>query len=291
MLKRIAIYLNEMFPITAIMGSILTALAVQLTYLRLFDIRPASALPLIVPALVLTSVSLLIRIMDEFKDYQDDLTNFPERPLPSGRVLKKDLLGLGIFCVMLILFLSMTSTKLLIWAIITLCFSFLMLKWFFIESIMRKNLPLAFITHHPIVLFNFVYLLIACTQMNPSVNFGKALYILPVCLIFTNWEIARKIRAPEQETSYTTYSKIWGPRPAALVTLILQSIFTGAVLVILDALDTNMILRAAFGAIQLALIFPTIQFLFTLKLKRPLRPFAETQILFVVLTLLIAAVI
>lgn len=291
MFKRIAIYLNEMFPLTAILGSVITAIAVQLTYLRLFDIRPETALPLIVPALVLTSVSLLIRIMDEFKDYQDDLTNFPERPLPSGRVHKKDLLGLGIFCVMLILFLSMTSTRLLIWAIITLCFSFLMLKWFFIESIMRKSLPLAFITHHPIVLFNFVYLLIACTQMNPSVNFGKALYILPVCLIFTNWEIARKIRAPEQETSYTTYSKIWGPRPAALVALALQSIFIAAVLIIFDALNTNMILRASFIAVQLALIFPTIQFLFTLKLKRPLKPLAETQILVVVLTLLIAALI
>lgn len=291
MLKRIAIYLNEMFPISAIFGSVITALAVQLTYLRLFNIKPDSALPLLVPALVLTAISLLIRIMDEFKDYQDDLTNFPERPLPSGRVLKKDLLGLGIFCVMLTLFLSMTSTNLLIWAIITLSFSFLMLKWFFIESIMRKNLPLAFITHHPIVLFNFIYLLIACTQMNPAINFGKALYILPVCLIFTNWEIARKIRAPEQETSYTTYSKIWGPRPAIIVSLILQTIFIAAVMNIFEALNTHVILRSAFIAIQLSLIFPSVRFLYTLKLSRPLKPLAEAQILIVVLTLLIAAVI
>ena len=209
MLKRIGIYLNEMFPLSAFVGSILTAIAVQLTYLRLYDLKPNSIFQLVVPALVLTAVSLLIRVMDEFKDYQDDLNNFPDRPLPSGRVLKNDLIVLGYICVMLILFLSMTSSKLLIWGLITLLFTGLMLKWFFIEAMMRKSLPLAFITHHPIVLFNFIYLLIACTQMNSAATFEKAIYILPVCLIFTNWEIVRKIRAPEQETAYTTYSKIF----------------------------------------------------------------------------------
>jgi 4-hydroxybenzoate polyprenyltransferase len=156
MIKRIAIYLNEMFPLSSFLGSILTALAVQLTYLRLFDAKPSSILPLLVPGLVITFVSLLIRIMDEFKDYDDDLTNFPNRPLPSGRVLKKDLLWLAFFCIFAVIFLSLTSTQLLLWALITLGFTFLMLKWFFIEDIMRKSLPLAFVTHHPIVLFNFV---------------------------------------------------------------------------------------------------------------------------------------
>lgn len=291
MMKRIVIYLNEMFPLTAIIASIITAVAVQLTYLRLFDLRPESILPLIVPAIVLTCISLLIRIMDEFKDYQDDLTHFPNRPLPSGRVLKKDLLGLGIFCVFLIVFLSMTSTKLLIWALITLCFTFLMLKWFFIESIMRKNLPLAFITHHPVVLFNFIYLLIACMQMNPAVTFDKALYILPVCLIFTNWEIARKIRAPEQETSYTTYSKIMGPRPAMILSLALQIIFILAVMNIFSQIGTNMILRGAFLFTQLLLISPSLYFLIRLKTTVTFRAIAEAQILVVVITLLTSALL
>ena len=158
MIKRLGVYLNEMFPLTAILGSIITAVAVQLAYFKLYGAVPTSYFSLIVPGIVLTSISLLIRIMDEFKDYQDDLTNFPERPLPSGRVKKDDLLALGLFCVFLVIFLSLTSKTLLIWALVTLFFTFLMLKWFFIESIMRKSLPLAFITHHPIVLFNFVYL-------------------------------------------------------------------------------------------------------------------------------------
>lgn len=291
MLKRIGIYLNEMFPLSAFIGSMLTAVAVQLTYLRLYDVKPISIVHLLVPALVLTAVSLLIRVMDEFKDYQDDLTNFPERPLPSGRVHKNDLVALGYFCVMLILFLSMTSSRLLIWSIVTLFFTFLMLKWFFIEAIMRKSLPLAFITHHPIVLFNFIYLLIACTQMNSAVTFDKAIYILPVCLIFTNWEVVRKIRAPEQETAYTTYSKIFGPRISISIALIIQFIFVATVYNIFEMLDSNWVLRSIFLALQLILISPSLYFLMTLKLRRPLKPFAEAQILVVVISLLAAALL
>ncbi len=291
MFKRIGIYLNEMFPLSSFVGSILTAVAVQLTYLRLYGLRPVSIFHLIVPALVLTAVSLLIRVMDEFKDYQDDLSNFPDRPLPSGRVHKKDLIALGYFCVMLILFLSMTSSRLLIWSIYTLAFTGLMLKWFFIESIMRKSLPLAFITHHPIVLFNFIYLLIACMQMNSKVTWDKAIYILPVCLIFTNWEIVRKIRAPQQETSYTTYSKILGPRPAILIALVLQFIFAGTVYNIFEMLDSSWVLRSVFLGLQIILISPSLYFLLSLKLRRPLKPFAEAQILVVVISLLVASLL
>lgn len=291
MLKRIGIYLNEMFPLSAFIGSMLTAVAVQLTYLRLYDVKPLSIVHLLVPALVLTAVSLLIRVMDEFKDYQDDLTNFPERPLPSGRVHKNDLVALGYFCVMLILFLSMTSSRLLIWSIVTLFFTFLMLKWFFIEAMMRKSLPLAFITHHPIVLFNFIYLLIACTQMNSAATFDKAIYILPVCLIFTNWEVVRKIRAPEQETAYTTYSKIFGPRISISIALIIQFVFVATVYNIFEMLDSNWVLRSIFLALQLILISPSLYFLMTLKLRRPLKPFAEAQILVVVISLLAAALL
>lgn len=291
MIKRIAIYLNEMFPLSAIIGSIITAIAIQLTYLRLYDVRPSTYLPLVVPAIVLTCVSLLIRIMDEFKDYQDDLTNFPGRPLPSGRVKKNDLFALGIFCVLAIVFLSLTSKTLLIWAFITLGFTFLMLKWFFIEDIMRKSLPLAFVTHHPIVLFNFIYLLLACMQLSPTVGWEMGWYILPVCLIFTNWEIVRKIRAPEQETGYTTYSKIMGPRPAILLALFLQLAFNFTVFAIFMKLQTSLYLQGIYLAAQSILMAPSFFFLFRLRLPQPLKPFAEAQILVVVISLLTAALL
>jgi 4-hydroxybenzoate polyprenyltransferase len=291
MLRRILVYLNEMFPISSIIGSILTAVAVELTYLRLSHVDTIFWSRIFLPALVLTFVSLLIRVMDEFKDYQDDLKNFPNRPLPSGRVKESDLKVLGWFCVLMIILLSLTSLKLLLWAIFTLGFTFLMLKWFFIESIMRKSLPLAFISHHPIVLLNFGYLLIACTESGGDVTWNKVLMILPLCLIFTNWEVQRKIRAPDQETSYTTYSKIWGPRPAISIALVLQFIFIAGTLRILTAVEAPSWLGLVFLVAQLPLVFPSIFFLFTLKLPRPLKALAEVQIISVILTLLAARLI
>jgi 4-hydroxybenzoate polyprenyltransferase len=291
MLKRISIYLKEMFPLSSFIGSILTAIAVQLIYLRLFEIKNPPLIPLVLPGLVLTSISLLIRIMDEFKDYQDDLTNFPNRPLPSGRVFKKDLLWLAGFCIFIVLFLSLTSLKLVLWSFITLGFTFLMLKWFFIENVMRKSLPLAFLSHHPIVLFNFTYLLIACSEVDPRVDLSKVFYILPICLIFTNWELTRKIRAPEQETAYTTYSKIWGPRFAISITIVIQLVFTSTVFLILKKLESHFWILCFFAITQLFLIFPSLKFLVTLKMPRPLKNSSEAQILVIVMTLLTAALL
>jgi hypothetical protein len=291
MIKRISIYLKEMFPLSSFIGSILTAVAVQLTYLRLFDIKLPSLIQLILPGLVLTSISLLIRIMDEFKDYQDDLINFPNRPLPSGRVFKKDLHFLAGVCIFIVLLLSLSSLKLLLWSFITLGFTFLMLKWFFIENLMRKSLPLAFLSHHPIVLFNFTYLLIACSEVDPRVDLSKVFYILPICLIFTNWEITRKIRAPEQETSYTTYSKIWGPRFAISIAIMIQLVFTSTVFLILNTLESSFLILCLFAMTQLFLIFPSLKFLVTLNMPRPLKNSSEAQILVVVVTLLTAAIL
>ncbi len=291
MLKRILVYLNEMFPLPSFAASVLTAVAVQLTYLRLYGVRHSSILMLVIPGVVLAFVSLLIRVMDEFKDYQDDLTNFPERPLPSGRVLPADLRALGFFCVFMVIFLSLSSITLLIWAFVILGFTYLMLKWFFIEEEMRKSLPLAFISHHPIVIFNFTYLILACTEISPSVTFSHIGHILPVCLIFTNWEMVRKIRAPEQENAYTTYSKILGPRFAIIIALALQSVYTVAVLMIFEKLSTPDFLRWAFLSIQAVLVFPSVHFLVTLRLPRPLRPIAEAQILLVVSVLLVGALL
>jgi 4-hydroxybenzoate polyprenyltransferase len=291
MLKRLGIYLNEMFPITAFVGSIISALAVQLVYLRLYEVRPSIGISLFIPGLVLTFISLLIRIMDEFKDYQDDLTNFPDRPLPSGRVKKSDLGALACFCVLSVIFLSSTSMPVFIWGITTLGFTGLMYKWFFIEEIMRKNLPLAFITHHPIVIFNFIYLIISCMQIDPRVGWEKWPLIIPICLIYTNWEIMRKIRSPKDETAYTTYSKIFGPRVAILIAIGLQLVFSWTMLRIFMALNSPIYLQVVFFVIQGVLSFSSLRFLFTLKMSSPLRTSAEGQILLVLGFLLGAALL
>jgi 4-hydroxybenzoate polyprenyltransferase len=282
MLKRIAIYLNEMFPITSFVGTMLTGFAIQLTYLRLFSLPAQFHYQMLLSGIVITSVTLLIRIMDEFKDFEDDKRNFPLRPLPSGKVLPSDLKVLAAVCVSLILLLSLTSLPLFVFSLATLGFTVLMLKWFFVEDKMRKSLPLAFATHHPIVIFNIIYLLLGMIQTFPELDWSKAFLILPIALIFTNWEIARKIRMPEQETEYTTYSKIWGPRTAAMISFLLQLIYTATVYLVFYNLGTPNFLRIVFLILMFVMMIPTIRFMINLKLKAPLKTNAESQILLII---------
>lgn len=289
MIKRLGIYLNEMFPITSFIGTLLTGFAIQLVYLRLFGFPARFHYQLVLSAVVITCVTLLIRVMDEFKDYPDDLKNYPNRPLPSGRVHRKDLKVLGGVCLGLVPILSLTSLNLFLFSLVVLSYTFLMLKWFFIEEKMRQSLILALISHHPIVFLNFAYLLLGLIETYPELNWSRSFYIFPICLIFTNWEISRKIRMPAQETAYVTYSQIFGPRKAICVALILQVIFGITALAIFDQLGSPMLLRIVFGLLMLLMSIPYFRFLFTLKLKGPLKANAESQVLVVIGFLLAAA--
>jgi hypothetical protein len=50
---------------------------------------------------------------------------------------------------------------------------------------------------------------------------GAILFLVCTGLYATVWEIGRKIRGTTEETEYNTYSKVWGPRTATAVVLVL----------------------------------------------------------------------
>jgi len=208
--------------------------------------------------------------MDEFKDFEDDKINFPHRPLPSGKVLHRDLKVLGWTCVGLSLLLSSWSPETLALAAMVLFSSFLMLKWFFVEKYMRRSLPLALLSHHPIVMYHFFYLLVGAAILGSFDDVALMLLVIPLCLMMTNWEIARKIRSPQDESEYTTYSKIWGPRKAVLLTLICQVILLVTVLAILGKFYSNVWWSVGFTAVSCSLMLPYLVFLMKLQVSKPL---------------------
>jgi 4-hydroxybenzoate polyprenyltransferase len=233
--------------------------------------------------------TLLIRVMDEFKDYHDDLTNFPTRPLPSRRVRFFDLQVLGWCCVGMSLLISSWSVPSLLACLAVLGYSFLMLKWFFNEQAVRKSLPLAFLTHHPIVIFHAAYLLVVSYVSEYNTDIFLLASLLPLSFVGTNWEISRKIRQPSDETVYTTYSKIWGPRLAVIITIILQLIVLITGIHFIEEIGHSDAWTLGFGLVYLLTMVPALYFLLTLRLLCPLRKSAEGQILWVVVFLLAAA--
>ncbi len=282
MLKRIFYYLSQMYPLSSWLGTFLTGFMVLTLSWRLGRGDESFEWFTLVGPAALCFFSLLLRVKDEFKDYEDDLRNFPQRPLPSGKVTKRDLKFLGWFCVVAALGLSAWDEEVFAMACGVLIYSYLMLKWFFREEQMRASLPLAFLTHHPVVLLHFGYLIAVNQTTAYAVTPWQRLALMPLALIMTNWEICRKLRHPKDETAYTTYSKLWGYRRAGTIALILNAAIAATAVSTLLSIGVAWYWALLYLTGHLFLAWPLVQYLQAKKLGRPMKDWAEYLILWVV---------
>lgn len=292
MIKRIGIYLSEMFPPMHFIGTYLFTIILAAAVCSIqgnYEFIKNPYIHLVSLAVVL--LSLMVRIMDEFKDYEDDLINYPTRPLPSGRVKKEDLKVLQSIVIPSILLLCSFNLQVFIAALVCLAYGGLMYKWFFMEEKMRSSLPLAFATHNPVIIVKFGLICTVLYQQGYIDNFSSTLIGVPLMLTMTNWEISRKIRAPKDETDYTTYSKIWGPKTAAVVALSIQAIVFLGVLAFLVVYKHPIYIIGLYCALAAHFAWQYINFIRTLTHKSTFKAHAENLALATQLTVLVAAVL
>ena len=149
-----------------------------------------------------------LRIADDFKDYELDCRLFKERPLPSGRVTKKDL---KIFVSILIAFTIIINAIFMnnfLFCVILYTYGSLMAVWFFQKHKIAKSLPLALVTHNPVQMIMNIYIL-SFTIIKYDIPVFDLTNILAIFTLYFPaliWEVTRKIRAPKDETEYVTYS-------------------------------------------------------------------------------------
>ncbi|PKL74983.1 MAG: hypothetical protein CVV27_17710 [Candidatus Melainabacteria bacterium HGW-Melainabacteria-1] len=217
--QRWGIYLREMFqPGSRLLFATLTSLGLGWGVLADQD---ATALTfdgrLLLASGSLFLILLYYRLCDEFKDLDTDREFFPDRPLPSGRVLLTDLRAM-----------QLTATGLgfglnLLWPLAPLAFAclwvyaWLMGKWFFLPELIGGNRLLAFVTHGPISLVGSYYVMALYLQPGQALfSLQSALLALWFALPGFSWEVARKTRAPQHEArGYQIYSSMLGYRGAA----------------------------------------------------------------------------
>jgi 4-hydroxybenzoate polyprenyltransferase len=188
----------------------------------------------------------LLRVFDEIKDYHSDHVNFPDRPLvrgPLGLRGARHLWG-AVVVLLVLLQLPFVARPVLVGFLIVVAYSFLSFKWFFMEDEIRTSLPKALLTHNPIVYLYQLYLLSFFGLPFLTVGLLPAtLFVIGDTMAWTGWEIARKIRGTEEETAYTTYSKIWGPTAATLlVVLLLAGSWAVTMTTVRAALRSNLVL-------------------------------------------------
>jgi 4-hydroxybenzoate polyprenyltransferase len=177
----------------------------------------------------------LLRVADDFKDYQTDKELFPERALPSGKVRKSDLIIALIFVESIVVILNLLLMNNWPFLVFLYLYGGLMSFWFFAKSKIQKNLPLALITHNPVQIIINIYV-VSFTCIKYGLDWQSITVVFAVLTMYFPgliWEISRKIRAPRDETKYTTYSKIFGYKKSTNFVLImtLLDIVTNIVLV------------------------------------------------------------
>lgn len=172
--------------------------------------------------LTVFGVLLIIRILDELKDIETDQILFPNRPLPRGAVKYRDIKLLVFTILIIIVTLNLFLEWVIIPFVIMLFYIWLSFKWFYLRKIISDSLFLTLFSHQPITLMVNIYI-VSTALLSIGIKRFDFLEILAVLAFFfpiTAWETSRKIRAPGRETEYVTYSKLLGPKKAALLPLI-----------------------------------------------------------------------
>jgi len=239
MLSRLNIYFKEMFPLQLFIPyACITFFGLYFATQAVLGVDSLiMGKPAIIGFITLFSLSLLMRVFDEFKDLEVDKVLFPDRAVARGAVHTSDLKWLGYSLVAVMVILNLSLGWVMLPFIAALGFGFLTFKWFFIKDILSTNLLLALITHQPMGLFINAYVaataIFAATVSLASIDIWVIAVILAYFFPVTAWETARKIRAPEQETDYVTYSKVLGPRFACCLPLFFTSL-SGALLILIS---------------------------------------------------------
>lgn len=220
MIKRLHIYFKEMYPIPSrlILGFIV---AMEIYFIVLLNQGVTSfniGIQEIVLGFTVFSFLCWLRIADDFKDYELDCRLFAHRPLPSGRVTKKDLKTFATILIAFTIILNLIAMPHIhfIFCAILYTYGSLMAVWFFQKHKIQKSLPLALVTHNPVQMIMNIYIIsFVIIKYNLSIlTLHNVLAVFTLYFPALIWEVSRKIRAPKDETEYVTYSKLFGYKKA-----------------------------------------------------------------------------
>jgi len=220
MTSRWRTYQSERFPLVAMgtLASVLAGSALAFSALA----RDAVALPATWNAIAAAASALLLfaqmRVLDEFKDADEDRAFRPYRPVPRGLVSLGELGWIGAVAAVAQLALALSVDARLAWLLAGVwAYLGLMAAEFFVPCWLKARPLVYLVSHLPVSGGIALYLtafdwLPAGTGAHPALAWWAACAVGAAALL----EIGRKIRAPgDEERGVVTYSAAWG-RDAAI---------------------------------------------------------------------------
>ena len=161
MIKRLHIYFKEMYPIIPrlALGLIIFGEIYFIVLLNYGVTDFQIGIQEVIGGFTVFSFLLWLRIADDFKDYELDCRLFADRPLPSGRVKKKDLAVFVIILIAVTVVLNIIFMNNFRFFLFLYVYGTLMSLWFFQRKKIQKSLPLALITHNPVQMIMNIYII------------------------------------------------------------------------------------------------------------------------------------
>jgi 4-hydroxybenzoate polyprenyltransferase len=173
------------------------------------------------------SFFLLLRVLDEHKDYALDCQNHPQRVLQSGLITLNHLKVAGLLAVLVQLGASLWLDRgigqvTFAWLAL-LAWTSLMAKEFFIPEWLNRHLTWYAISHMlvmPLIVWWLANLAVPGLELTTELQTMMALaFVSGFC-----FEITRKTKGPEEERdSVESYSRIFGTRGSAVLVILLVS--------------------------------------------------------------------
>lgn len=178
-------------------------------------------------AIGVTAQFLLLRILDEHKDYEEDCLNHPERALQRGLITLRDLRRIGIGCAGLMLALSVfydggVGRATFAWAMMS-AWTFLMFKEFFLRDWLRARLFIYALSHMLIMPLVMLWMVALCSSETPWSDPVTLLLMALTLISGFAFEITRKTKGRDEERDgVDTYSRRIGANASGtlIITLI-----------------------------------------------------------------------
>lgn len=182
--------------------------------------------------LTLLCFFLHLRVFDDHKDYDADCRYFPDRVLQRGIVTLGELRRLGAAAIVVEFGLAaLCGPGPLAAVAVAFVFSLLMLKEFFIRDWLKRHF-LVYASVHMLImpLLALVVFSFATKRFPWEAPAWYWLYSFVGFFVAFNWEVSRKIRAPEEEVEgVDTYSQLFGTYGAAYLVLAIRLVDTALV--------------------------------------------------------------
>jgi hypothetical protein len=295
--RRLSAYLAERFPVLG-HGLLIVAYYSSNQFLARALTQPGRPMHYdwtsLLGAVTLFCFFFHLRVFDEHKDYAEDVVHHPDRVLQRGLITLRDLKILGGVAIAAEIVLAAVRglPALAAWGI-AFVFSLLMLKEFFVREWLKRHFLLYATTHMLLMpLLSFMVFSFATGRWPWEAPGWYFVYAWVGFFVTFNWEVSRKIRAPEDEREgVETYTRIFGTYGAAYVVLGIRVIDTALVILVGRHLGLPRWFDAALVALFLVTLIGFFQYRFQTSRKTAKRMETYAGMYIVAFDLILAAAI